>query len=65
VGRYDAAAGEGIEMGCFDIVYHTMDTEIGVAMVVSVDEDDVGPCREERGAECEEDEVENSAHDAA
>ena len=45
VGGDHAAAGEGIEMGGFDVVDDAMDAEVGVAVVVRVDEDDVGLCR--------------------
>ena len=39
---HHAAAGQRIEMRRLDVLHYAMNAEIGVPMVVGVDEDDVG-----------------------
>jgi hypothetical protein len=40
--RHHAAAGQRIEVRRLDVLHHAMNAEIGVAVIVGVDEDDVG-----------------------
>jgi hypothetical protein len=40
--RHHAAAGQCVEIRRLDVLHHAVDAEIGVSVVVGVDEDDVG-----------------------
>jgi hypothetical protein len=40
--RHHAAACQCVEVRRLDVLHHAMDAEIGVTVVVGVDEDDVG-----------------------
>ena len=61
--RHDAAAGHRIEVRRPDVLHHAVNTEIGVAVIVGVEKDDVRLRREERRAKGEE--KSQVAHDAA
>lgn len=43
--RHHAATGQRIEVWRLDVLHHAVNAEIRVAMVVGVDEDDVGARR--------------------
>ena len=48
--RQHAAAGERIDIGGLDVLHHALDAEVGMAVIVGVDDNDVrlvgGPCDE-------------------